>query len=108
MRWVRSQHNMPKLRSFKRKKVPLKRKGNLYSTQGVAKLLNIPVPRVWAWVRQGQLRPVEGGPGHPLWFHLEPMEVKRLRALRAERSARGYGGPRRKHEPQPMDKVHCV
>ncbi len=106
--WVRSQHNMPKLRSFKRKRVPLKRKGNLYSTLGVAKLLQMPVPRVWAWVRQGHLRPVEGGPGRPLWFHLEPADVKRLRALRAERSALGYGGPRRKHEPQPMDKVHCV
>jgi DNA invertase Pin-like site-specific DNA recombinase len=108
VRWVRSQHDMPKLRRIERKQLPLKRKGNLYSTKGVAELLQMPVPRVWQWVRQGHLCPVEGGPGRPLWFRLDSAEIKRLRALRAERSARGYGGPRRKHEPQPMDKVHCV
>jgi len=108
VRWVRSQHSMPKLRRIERKQLPLKRKGNLYSTKGVAELLRMPVPRVWQWVRQGHLRPVEGGPGRPLWFRLDSAEIKRLRALRAERSARGYSGPRRKHEPQPMDKVHCV
>jgi DNA invertase Pin-like site-specific DNA recombinase len=108
VRWVRSQHGMPKLSGTKRPRAPSRRKGNLYSTEGVAKLLRMPVPRVWAWVRQGHLRPVEGGPGRPLWFRLEPADVKQLRALRAERRARGYGGPRRKHESQPMDKVHCV
>jgi DNA invertase Pin-like site-specific DNA recombinase len=107
VRWVRSQHGMPKLRSSDRKHVPLKRAG-LYSTEGVAKLLEMPIPRVWAWIRQGHLTPVEGGPGRPLWFRLAPADVKRLRALRNERSARGYGGPRRKHEPQPTDKVHYV
>lgn len=108
VRWVRYQHGMPKLRSAKRKRLPLQRKGGLYSTKGVAELLKMPVPRVWQWVQQGHLKPVEGGPGRPLWFHLERADIERLRSLRAERSARGYGGSRRKHEPQPMHRVHCV
>lgn len=108
VRWVRCQNDMPKIGSGGGRRVPLQREDGLYSTQGVAELLEMPVPRVWAWVRQGHLAPVEGGPGRPLWFRLEPADIKRLRSLRASRAARGYGGPRRKHQPQPMDKVHCV
>lgn len=108
--WVRKQNGMPKQIGGGSKRVPLQREDGMYSTKGVAELLEIPVPRVWAWVRQGHLTPTEGGgTGRPQWFRLEPTDIECLRALRAERKARGYdGGPRRKYEPQPMDRGHCV
>ena len=107
--WVRKQNDMPKQLGGGTKYLPLKREDGMYSVKGVADLLEMPVPRVWAWVRQGHLSPAEGGgTGKPLWFRLEPADVERLRALRAAREALGYaGGPRRKYEPQPMDEVHC-
>jgi hypothetical protein len=68
----------------------LRRDDGLYSVRGVAKLLEITVARVHAWVAQRHLAPVEGGNGRPAWFRLKAQDVKRLRQLRASRVGRGY------------------
>jgi DNA invertase Pin-like site-specific DNA recombinase len=57
---------------------PTRRQG-LYSTRGLAEMLEIPIHRVNRWVEQGHLTPVEGGRGRPAWFRLSPGEVDRLR-----------------------------
>jgi hypothetical protein len=80
--WVRRRCGLRRRRGvYVGRPTPLRRDDGLYSVRGVAELLALTVARVYVWVAQGHLVPVEGGNGRPVWFRLEPADVERLRAL---------------------------
>ncbi len=109
VRRVRHANGMLVISGHQGKSLPLRREDGLYSTKGVAELLDIPVSRVYAWITQGHLSPTEGGNGQPIWFRLESADIERLRSLRASLVARGYRIRDRQgeHEPIETDEVHC-
>jgi DNA invertase Pin-like site-specific DNA recombinase len=107
--WVRRRLGMRrKSGAFRGRPVPRRRCEDLYSVRGVAELLEMPVARVYAWIAQGHLVPIEGGPGRPVWFRLESADLEKLRALRASRAARGYRFAGHRPSKETIEEeVHC-
>jgi DNA invertase Pin-like site-specific DNA recombinase len=88
VRWVRRRygiHRQPVGRRRGRPRQPERRADGLYSTHGVAALLDVTETVVRSWVEKGWLRCVEGGgPGTPRWYKLDRPTLKRLRAATAQ------------------------
>jgi DNA invertase Pin-like site-specific DNA recombinase len=110
--WMRSRCGLRRRRGvYPGRPTPLRRDDGLYSARGVAELLTIAVARVYVWVAQRHLVPVEGGNGRPVWFRLEAQDIERLRELRASRVTRGYRFSarrrRRRVEGKSKEEVHC-
>ncbi|WP_146210327.1 hypothetical protein [Vitiosangium sp. GDMCC 1.1324] len=88
VRWVRRRygiHRQPVGRRRGRPRQPERRADGLYSTHGVAALLDVTETVVRSWVEKGWLRCVEGGgPGTPRWYKLDRSTLNRLRAATAQ------------------------
>jgi DNA invertase Pin-like site-specific DNA recombinase len=88
VRWVRRRYGIRRQLAGRRRgrpRQPERRADGLYSTHGVAALLNVTEAAVRSWVQKGRLRCAEGGgrPGRPQWFRLDRSTIKRLRASKA-------------------------
>jgi DNA invertase Pin-like site-specific DNA recombinase len=89
VRWVRRRYGIRRQLAGRRQgrpRQPERRADGLYSTHGVATLLNITEAAVRSWVQKGRLRCAKGGgPGRPQWFSLDRSTIERLRASKARK-----------------------
>ena len=85
-----------------------RRTDGLYSTHGVAKLLDVTVRMVRTWYTTGILEPAEGGRWQKRWFRLDGADIERLQAYRSELFLRGYGPGGRHASSDVKEDMHCV